>query len=206
MLLRFFTSNMNADGSLPTARWIELWTALHEAKDIERPWCHHRYAAIRNFLSGKGLLSWEDTGYLIGGVGNGGRYVPGQAAKWHAGEELMAAMEEMDREKGEVERGDDDEDEGTIVPGSDAPDHGSGAPDHGSDAPGHGHDAWSREIGEGEERNILYGCKSTVSSILSLALERHRSELDVLERLGIDVWPRRPEFRGHIWDRRRSAA
>jgi hypothetical protein len=153
---------------------------------------------MRNFLSGKGLLRWEDTGYLIGGVGNNGRYVPGQAAKWHAGEELMAAMEEMDRGEGEVERG-DDRDEETIVPGRDAPDHGSDAPDH-------GHDAWGRAIGEGEERNILYGCKPTGSSILSLALERHRSQLDVLERLGIDFWPRRPEFRGHIRDRRRLAA
>ena len=90
MLLRFFTSNMNADGSLPTARWIEMWTALHEAGDIGRPWCHHRYAAMRNYLSSKGLLSWEDAGYLIGGVGGDGRYVPGQAAKWHASEDVPA--------------------------------------------------------------------------------------------------------------------
>ena len=207
MLLRFFTSNMNADGSLPTARWIEMWTALHEAGDIGRPWCHHRYAAMRNFLSDKGLLSWEDAGYLIGGVGGDGRYVPGQAAKWHASEDLMKVMEEMDRGEDGVERVDDEDGEESIVAGSDAPDHGSGAPDDGSDAQlmGTMRGAGGLER-EREERDILYGCKPTGYSILSLALERHRSELDVLERLGIDSWPQRPEFRGHIWDKRRSAA
>lgn len=42
MLLRFFTGNMNPDGSLPTARWREMWSALHVAGDVGRPWCHHR--------------------------------------------------------------------------------------------------------------------------------------------------------------------
>ena len=36
-LLRFLTGNMNPDGSLPTARWRELWSALHEAGDVVRP-------------------------------------------------------------------------------------------------------------------------------------------------------------------------
>ena len=36
MLLRFFTNNMNADGSLPVARWREMWTALHGAGDVEQ--------------------------------------------------------------------------------------------------------------------------------------------------------------------------
>ena len=31
MLLRFFTNNMNADGSLPVARWREMWKALFGA-------------------------------------------------------------------------------------------------------------------------------------------------------------------------------
>ena len=52
MFLRFFTTNMNPDGSLPTARWRELWSALHGAGDVGRPWCHHRHAAVRNLLSG----------------------------------------------------------------------------------------------------------------------------------------------------------
>jgi hypothetical protein len=206
MLLRFFTSNRNADGSLPTARWRDLWTALHEAGDIERPWCHHRYAAMRNHLSGKGLLTWEDPGYLIGGVGNNGQYIAGQAAKWCASEELMKVMEELDRGEDEGERGDDGVVEEIVVAGSDAPDHGRGAPDRGSDVPDHGYDAWDWGMREGEERNTLYGCNPTDYSILSLALERNRLELEILKRLGIDFWPQRPEFRGHIWDNRRSAA
>ena len=84
MLLRFFSLNMNADGSLPTARWREMWTALHEAGDIDRAWCHHRYARMRNFLTEKDLLVWEDEDFTVGVVDDAGRFVPGKAAKWCA--------------------------------------------------------------------------------------------------------------------------
>jgi hypothetical protein len=92
MLLRFFTTHMNPDGSLPTARWRETWSALHGAGEVGRPWCHHRYAAVRNRLSRQGLLAWEDEGYVIGNVGSGGLYLPGKAAKWRAGGQLMGWM------------------------------------------------------------------------------------------------------------------
>ncbi len=94
MLLRFFSGHMNADGSLPTARWREMWTALHEAGGGGRPWCHRRYAAMRNFLSGQGLLAWDDEGYLVGETGRDGRRVPGKASRWRAGTRLMGWMEE----------------------------------------------------------------------------------------------------------------
>ena len=84
MLLKFFTANMNANGSLPTARWRELWKALFEAGDIERAWCHHRFARMRYFLSDKDLLSWQDENFVVGVLDEAGRFVPGEAAKWRA--------------------------------------------------------------------------------------------------------------------------
>lgn len=97
MLLRFFTAHMNQDGSLPTARWREMWKALHEAGDVSRPWCHRRYAAMRNHLSEKRLLAWDDEGYWVGGTGGGGGHVPGKAARWHAGARLVELMEAGER-------------------------------------------------------------------------------------------------------------
>jgi hypothetical protein len=112
MLLRFFTNNMNADGSLPTARWREMWMALYSCGDIERGWCHHRYARMRNFLEEQGLLSWENEDFTVGVFDDAGRFVPGEAAKWTAGEELMEMMEQggvlelvvLDEEKKEEEK------------------------------------------------------------------------------------------------------
>ena len=96
MVLRFFTSNMNADGSLPVARWREMWTALFGAGDVGRAWCHHRFATMRNFLSDKSLIAWQDESFVVGVYGEDGRFVPGKAAKWKASEELMAKMEAVD--------------------------------------------------------------------------------------------------------------
>ncbi len=99
MLLRFFTVNMNADGSLPVARWEAMWKALFEDGDIERAWCHHRFARMRNFLGDeKDLIAWEDDGFVIGVVGDDGRFTPGQASKWRACEELMERMECVEAE------------------------------------------------------------------------------------------------------------
>jgi hypothetical protein len=78
---------------LPVARWRETWKALFGAGDIGRAWCHHRFATMRNYLSDKCLLAWEDESFVVGVYGDDGRFVPGRAAKWKAGEELMARME-----------------------------------------------------------------------------------------------------------------
>ena len=77
MLLRFFTHNMNADGSLPVARWKEMWSALYGAGDVGRAWCHHRFATMRNFLTGEGWLSWQDEDFVVGVLDDDGRFVLG---------------------------------------------------------------------------------------------------------------------------------
>lgn len=71
-----------------------MWMALHQAGDIERSWCHHRYKTMRDLLTKEGLLDWEDEGYVVGVADGDGRFVPGKAAKWRASEELMERMDD----------------------------------------------------------------------------------------------------------------
>ena len=92
VLLRFFTSHMNADGTLPTARFEALWTALYDCRDVKRAFNAKRYAAIRNHLSalsvvGTKLLSWEDETYSIG-----------RACKWRASATLLSLINPQDME------------------------------------------------------------------------------------------------------------
>ena len=97
LLLRFFTNNMNENGTLPWARFEALWTALYHAGDIERAFNPKRFAAIRNHLSslivdGEFLLEWEDETYSLG-----------RACKWRASEKLMEMIEEENEETSSAE-------------------------------------------------------------------------------------------------------
>ncbi len=97
LLLRFFTRNMNENGTLPWARFEGLWTALYEAGDVERAFNPKRFAAIRNHLSslvvdGECLLEWEDETYSMG-----------RACKWRASEKLMNMMEQEREETSSTE-------------------------------------------------------------------------------------------------------
>jgi hypothetical protein len=107
LLLKFFSENMNADGSLPVARWKNLWQALFEAGDVGRAFCPQRFKAIRDYLSSLGLLDWEDESYRIGWNDEKGQYHKGKACKWQAGQKLMemlkTAAEQADNNKGEGE-------------------------------------------------------------------------------------------------------
>jgi hypothetical protein len=97
LLLRFFTNNMNENGTLPWARFEGLWTALYQAEDVERAFNPKRFAAIRNHLSslvvdGEVLLEWEDETYSTG-----------RACKWRASEVLMDMMEDKREETSSTE-------------------------------------------------------------------------------------------------------
>lgn len=93
MLLKFFTDNMNPDGSLPVNRWSEMWKAVFEAGDINRTFCPQRFKVIRDHLSGLGLLDWQDENYRIGWTDEDGKYHKGKACKWRASKEFMAKLE-----------------------------------------------------------------------------------------------------------------
>ena len=78
LLLRFFTLNMNSDGSLPAKRWKKMWQALFEAGDINRAFCPQRFKAIRDFLSSLQLLDWRDRSYCLGWYDQDGQYHKGK--------------------------------------------------------------------------------------------------------------------------------
>lgn len=84
VFLRHFKADPNVDGSLPTRRVGELWTALFKAGDVQRGWNHHRWKRIRDFLSARGHIDWSDHRYQYGVVagGDGGQDVRGIACKW----------------------------------------------------------------------------------------------------------------------------
>jgi hypothetical protein len=48
MLLKFFSSHMNKDGTLPTARYQEMWNSLYGAGDISRAWNCNRFKVMRD--------------------------------------------------------------------------------------------------------------------------------------------------------------
>jgi hypothetical protein len=93
MLLRFFTQNMNADGSMPVKRWKNMWQALFEAGDINRAFCPQRFKAIRDHLSSLELLDWQDQTYRIGWYDEDGNYHKGKSCKWQASEKLMEMLQ-----------------------------------------------------------------------------------------------------------------
>ena len=94
MLLRFFTENMNPDGSLPVKRWQELWSSLSKSGDVSRAFCPQRFAVIRDHLSSLGLIDWEDCNFVIGT-----KHQKGRSAKWKAGSELMVVLQSDKKEE-----------------------------------------------------------------------------------------------------------
>jgi len=194
MLLRFFTNNMNADGSLPTARWEAMWKALYEAGDIDRAWCQHRFARMRNFLTKEGWLSWQEEDFVVGVYGDDGQFVPGRAAKWKGGEELMERMAEMEcREVGGVVRKHGEEDQ-------------KESEERRSILYGCNELKQDDHRDEGEEKSILYGCKPGDRSLIPTPSRQSEFFKDVLDRLGIEMPLIRPRFVGYSTGPSRMAA
>jgi hypothetical protein len=90
VLLRFFTENPNPDGSLPQRRVQELWTALYEAGDFDRPWNHHRWKAVRDWMSEMGWLDWQDHRYQTG-TGRG----DGRACRWRLHDDFVLHLDRL---------------------------------------------------------------------------------------------------------------
>ena len=198
MLLNFFTKNMNPDGSLPTARWRAMWEALSQGGDVDRSWCHHRYATMRNFVSDRELLSWEDEGFVAGVLRFDGRFVPGKAAKWRASQELMGRMSSASgEEKGESilygcskeaeAQGQQSEFEQVVFPGAVAHEE-------------------RRDQENGEEESILYGCVPFESQAPTPTIGQSWSYLDFVQRLRAELPSHRPKFTGHAVQTLRMAA
>lgn len=96
VILRHFKANPNNDGSLPCRRVAELWTALFDDEDVQRPWNHHRWKAIRDFLAARGHIDWSDHRYDYGTVKNDGQgRNKGIACKWSITDEYDWTLEKV---------------------------------------------------------------------------------------------------------------
>ncbi len=111
LCLKFFTGRMNADGTLPVKRFKGLWSALYEGGDVGRAFDCHRFKAIRDYLSGLGLLDWEDNTFVAPREARNGGSLKGRACKWKAGEVLMDMLDWEEVEVGA------DEAQGGVVQG-----------------------------------------------------------------------------------------
>jgi hypothetical protein len=89
MIAKFFTDNMNEDGSMPWARFKGMWAALYKAGDVDRAWSTDRNKSIRNYLFDQGwCCDVEENKYYPGT-----QFTDGQAAKWRLSAELMALLD-----------------------------------------------------------------------------------------------------------------
>ena len=97
VILRHYKANPNPDGSLPCRRVEKLWTALFDSEAICRPWNHHRWKAIRDFLSFNGHIDWIENRYEYGTVtqDDGTTSQKGIACKWAITDEFSRTLEEV---------------------------------------------------------------------------------------------------------------
>jgi hypothetical protein len=83
-IIRSCTLRPNPDESMPLARIKGLWDAMYLAGDVARAFRFNRFAAIRDMLTGLGLIEWMDAEYRFG-----------KACKWRASAKLMEMMDEL---------------------------------------------------------------------------------------------------------------
>lgn len=103
LLGKFFTRHMNSDGTMPTRRWECLWTSLHAAGDVARPYCRRRMAAMTRFLDSLRLIDWESNFIIISTWTDGRKNKDGKARKWRFNQALMEILEPTHQEKEEKE-------------------------------------------------------------------------------------------------------
>lgn len=104
LITEYCSSDMNADGSMPTARIRKWWELLYSQGAIDRPWNPNRYKAVRDFYSSLGLIEWSDPSYQVGTTDHTGEYQKGQAARWQLSAAFMAELQKIDAAEHDKER------------------------------------------------------------------------------------------------------
>ena len=77
---------MNENGTLPWKRTKGLWDCLYERGVVQRKFNAKRFAWIRRFLDGAGLVEVQDPTYVIGE----------RAAKWSPSEKFWEVASSLD--------------------------------------------------------------------------------------------------------------
>ena len=98
----YITLHQGEDKAMPSRRIGAIWTAMYKSREVGRPHCVKRVAAIRNHLSDLGLIDWQDERYWspdkAGKLGCETR--KGVCCKYSLSTELMAELGFMGQEEG----------------------------------------------------------------------------------------------------------
>ena len=95
--------NRNADGSMPTDRFVGLWKALYAAGFLTQSIDGKSFAFVRNLADKLGLIKWVDVHYVVGQPRNVENRQKGQAAKWQSSEQFVAIFGEKRTKKDQEE-------------------------------------------------------------------------------------------------------
>ena len=94
-IVKYCTSEMNTDGTMPTRRIKAIWDGLFQSEDIKRAFDYHRWRIIRGLIETQGGLEMVDRRYFTGFVNHQGQAIEGRAAKWRMAEWLMEKLDEV---------------------------------------------------------------------------------------------------------------
>jgi hypothetical protein len=98
----YITLYQGDDKAMPSRRIGAIWTAMYRSREVSRPHCVKRVAAIRNHLSDLGLIAWQDDRYWspdkAGKLGCETR--KGVCCKYSLSTELMEELGFAGREEG----------------------------------------------------------------------------------------------------------
>lgn len=103
VLALHFRENPGPGGAVSVRQFGKLWTALVEAGDFKRPWNHHRFKAIRDWLSALGHIQWDEHRY-IAPIKAGEAKVAGKACIWRITDELAGWLQGSGGEEQERSR------------------------------------------------------------------------------------------------------
>jgi hypothetical protein len=90
----YITGRQGEDRVMPSRRIEAIWKAMYKAKDVRRPHCVKRVAAIRNHLSDLGLIAWQDERFWSPDKCDrfGGKAQKGVCCKYSLSSELMEEL------------------------------------------------------------------------------------------------------------------
>lgn len=92
VLALHFRENPGPGGSISVRQFGKLWSSLVEAGDFKRPFNHHRFKAIRDWLSGLGYIQWDEHRYIVP-IEAGEVKVTGKACIWRITAELAGWLQ-----------------------------------------------------------------------------------------------------------------
>jgi hypothetical protein len=94
-IVKYCTSHINADGTMPTSRIKAIWNGLLKDEEIKRSFDYHRWRVVRDLIEAQSGLEMVDRKFYTGFIGMNGQRIKGLAAKWHMAGWLVKRLDEI---------------------------------------------------------------------------------------------------------------